>query len=116
MTPMRTGSEPLPRAFFLCFVFAMNKSSFWRAPRPGLAGAFSVKVEPAPEWIVELGIEYNGFQYVFSVLLAQIACRSRRLMPKNHEPTFARRLGNPFLFVVERRERIQIVTHDPRIR
>src|ERR1700682_1103842 len=94
MTPMRTGSEPVLRAFFLCFAFAMNVSF----------------------WIAESGIEHNGFQDVLSALLAQIARRSCRLMTKDHEPAFTRRLRNPFLFIFERRKRVQIVTHDPGIR
>src|SRR5882672_12143748 len=94
MTPMRIGSEPVLRAFLLFFAFAMNESS----------------------WLVDLGIEYDGFQDELSALLSQIACGRCWFMAENHEPSFARRLGNPFLLVFKRRERIQIVTHDPGIR
>src|SRR6266403_3227482 len=90
---MRTGSEPLLRDFFLFLVFPMNESS----------------------WLVDLGIEYDWFQDVLSAPFAQITRGRCWFMAENHEPSFARRLGDPFLFVFKRRERIQIVTHDPGI-
>src|SRR6267143_728536 len=94
ITPMRTGSEAAPRDFFLGFDCAMYEST----------------------QLAELEIEPNGFQNVLSTLFAQITRGRCRFVTENHKPSFARRLGDPFLFVFKRRERIQIVTHDPGIR
>src|ERR1700683_2881795 len=61
-------------------------------------------------------IDRHRFGFPFSVALTQIRRRHIRIVSEKCNPSFFDRLRNPFLFVFERSNRIQVESHDPRKR
>src|SRR5580704_6983908 len=68
---------------------------------------------PYPRASANLDVDHHRFKIVFALAFAQITGRSPGFVAEDYQPLPAHDLRKPLPLVVQRRERVQIVTHDP---